>query len=41
MLALELKEHGVALRALDDGGEGEDAELVRAVKGHLASREQA
>jgi site-specific DNA recombinase len=40
VLSIELEEHGVALRALDDGGEGEDAELLRALKSQLAKREQ-
>lgn len=40
VLSLELAEHGVKLRSLDDGGEGEDAALLRALRGQLARREQ-
>lgn len=33
LLALEFEEYGVDLRALDDSGEGEDRDLLRAIRG--------
>ena len=40
VLQVELEEHGVTLRSLDDGGEGEDAELLRGLRSLLAKKEQ-
>lgn len=40
VLAIELEEYGVALRSLDDGGEGEDAEILRALRGAMAKKER-
>lgn len=39
MLALELEDHGVRLRSLDDGGEGDDAEDMRIIKSLFSRRE--
>lgn len=39
MLALELQDHGVTLRSLDDGGEGDDAEDMRIIKSLFSRRE--
>ena len=41
ILALEFEEYGTMLRSLDDSGEGEDAELLRVLKGQLAKRERS
>ncbi len=40
VLGLELEEHGVRLRSLDDSGEGEDAELLNGLKGLMVKRER-
>ncbi len=39
LLAIELGEHGVKIRSLDDGGEGDDAEMLRVLKGWMAKRD--
>lgn len=39
MLALEFEPFGCKLRSLDDGGEGEDADLLNGLKGLLKRRE--
>lgn len=39
LLAIELAEYGVKIRSLDDGGEGEDAEMLRVLKGWMAKRD--
>ncbi len=40
VLAIEFEGHGVALRSLDDGGEGEDAEILRALRSAMAKKER-
>ena len=40
VLAVELDEHGVRLRSLDDGGEGLGGEIMRAVGGVLSRADQ-
>jgi site-specific DNA recombinase len=39
LLAIELGEYGVKIRSLDDGGEGDDAEMLRVLKGWIAKRD--
>lgn len=41
VLAIELEEYGVMLRSLDDGGLGEDADILRVLRGALAKKEQS
>lgn len=40
VLATELEEYGVSLRSLDDGGEGEDAEILRVLRSAMAKKER-
>ena len=40
VLSIELAEHGVVLRSLDDGGEGLGGEILRAVGGVLSREDQ-
>jgi len=40
VLALEMEGYGVKLRALDDGGEGEAAEILRGMKGIFSAQDQ-
>lgn len=40
VLAVELRDHGVELRALDDGGGGEDGEDMAVIKSLFSRREQ-
>lgn len=40
VLAVELEGMGVALRSLDDGGQGDDAEFMRVIKSLMSKREQ-
>ncbi len=40
VLAIELEEYGVALRSIDDGGEGEDADILRVLRSAMAKKER-
>ncbi len=40
VLAIELEEYGVKLRSLDDGGEGEDADILRVLRSAMAKKER-
>lgn len=40
VLAIELEEYGVALRSLDDGGVGEDADILRVLRSAMAKKER-
>ena len=39
VLSLELNEHGVTMRSLDDGGEGFGGEIVRAVRSVISGQD--
>ncbi|MDQ3375752.1 MAG: recombinase family protein, partial [Actinomycetota bacterium] len=40
LLVMEFEDFGTKLRSLDDGGEGEDSDVVRTLKGVLSRKEQ-
>lgn len=40
MLVMEFEDFGTKLRSLDDGGEGEDSDILRTLKGVLSRKEQ-
>jgi DNA invertase Pin-like site-specific DNA recombinase len=39
ILAAQLSDHGTSLRALDDSGEGDDADFINGIKDLIAKRE--